>query len=232
MYGNKCDRITAKQTRKIKPTRKSVSGIYIFREENPIEFESTLERDFIMRHEFSLKVLDIIPQPCTIPFTAPNGAGYHYTPDFLVYYRAHSYGSYNDYPRPILVEVKPENLWRKHWKKWLPKWKAAWRHAQNEGWLFHICDEARIRDQALENIRFLRRYQRMQFPEEESEWILKTVRKLGIVEFHHLLARHFMGSDKAQGISHIWHLLSTRRLDCDINIPLSNNTELWIAEYE
>jgi hypothetical protein len=206
--------------------------VHVFREETPIEFESTLERDFIMRQEFNPKVLDIIPQPCTIPFTSANGRDYSYTPDFLVYYHAQSHKSFEHYPKPTLVEVKPAQLWRQNWRKWLPKWKAAWRYAQKEGWIFHIYDEDRIRDQALENIRFLRRYRRMQFPEEESEWILETVKKLGIVEFDHLLARHFMGINKAQGISHIWHLLSKGRLAFDIHEPLSNNTELWIAEYE
>lgn len=44
------------QVRKIGPTRRSVSGVYAFRGERSIEFESTLERDFLMRVEFSQPV--------------------------------------------------------------------------------------------------------------------------------------------------------------------------------
>jgi hypothetical protein len=84
---NHCDFVKPKQTRKIKPTRRSVSGIYPFRGETAIAYESTLERDFLIRKEFNLYVLDIIPQPVQIPFTSNNGQVYTYTPDFLVYYR-------------------------------------------------------------------------------------------------------------------------------------------------
>lgn len=225
---NNCDTVQSpRQSRRIGPTRRSVSGIYIFRSEMSIPFESTLERDFLIRKEFNLSVLDIIPQPVRIQFVGANGQTYTYTPDFLVYY---SLGNrhYEDYPKPLLVEIKPEKEWRKHWREWLHKWKAAWRYAQEQGWEFHIHDESRIRDQALQNIKFLERYKRMQFPVEESRWVIENVRLMGSAPFHYILARHFMGKYRAEGIAHIWHLLSTRQLDCDISRPLNDFTELWV----
>lgn len=219
------------QTRKIKPTRRSVSGIYAFRGETAIPFESTLERDFIIRKEFNQSVLDIIPQPCQIPFTTNNGRKHIYTPDFLVYYRLGNRG-YPEFPRPVLIEVKPELEWRKHWREWLPKWKAAYRFAQDRDWIFHIQDESRIRDQALANIRFLERYKRMNFPIEESLWVISNLRAMGSAPFHFLLARHFMGIYRAQGIAHLWHLLATRQLECDISRPLNDQTELWVTTDE
>lgn len=217
--------------RKIKPTRRSVSGFYAFRGETSIQFESTLERDFLIRTEFSLCVLDVISQPVQIPFVASNGQTYIYTPDFLVYYRLGN-AFYSDYPKPVLVEVKPEGEWRKHWREWLPKWKAAYRYAKEQGWEFHIRDESRIRDQAFQNIRFLERYKRMQFPVEESRWVVENVRQMGGVPFHFVLARHFMGMYQAEGIAHIWYLLATRQLDCDISRPLNDLTELWVPTNE
>jgi hypothetical protein len=79
---NQCDSVKPKQTRMIKPTRRSVSGIFPFRGETAIPYESTLERDFLIRKEFSLYVLDIIPQPVQVPLTSNNGQIYTYTPDF------------------------------------------------------------------------------------------------------------------------------------------------------
>ena len=49
--------------RKIKPTRRSVSGVVAFRRQKGIPFESTLERDFVIRTEFFRSVADIIAQP-------------------------------------------------------------------------------------------------------------------------------------------------------------------------
>lgn len=218
------------QTRTIKPTRRSVSGVYPFRGETAVPYESTLERDFIIRKEFSPSVLDIIPQPCQIPFNK-NGRKHVYTPDFLVYYRLGN-RAYPEFPRPVLVEVKPEAEWRKHWRDWLPKWKSAYRFAQEQGWAFHIHDESRIRDQSLANIQFLERYKRMSFPVEESRWVIDNLREMGSAPVHFLLARHFMGIYQAQGIAHLWHLLATRQLDCDISMPLNDQTVLWVTTDE
>jgi hypothetical protein len=225
-------RFKATQTRRIKPTRRSVSGVYMFRGETAVEFESTLERDFLVRTEFSLSALCVIPQPCQIPFLdTVTGRHETYTPDFLVYHRLGN-RSYEDYPKPVLVEVKPESEWRAHWRRWLPKWKAAYRYAQEQGWVFHIRDESRIRDQALSSITFLSRYRRMAFPEEESRWVIETVAQMGCATVDYLLVRHFMGIYRAQGIAHLWHLLATRRLDCDVSRPLNDATELWVPSDE
>lgn len=224
---NSCDRPSPKQTRQIKPTRRSVSGIFPFRGETAIPFESTLERDFLLRTEFFIDVLDVIPQPIQVPFVASNGQHYTYTPDFLVYYRLGS-KNYLDYPKPMLVEVKPAAEWRKHWRDWLPKWKAARRYARAQGWIFHLADESRIRDEVLANVRFLERYKRMVFPPEDSAAVLSSVRDMGATPIHYLLARHFMGNYRGEGIAHIWALIAIRRLECDITQPLTEFTQVWI----
>lgn len=219
------------QTRKIGPTKRSVSGRLAFRGETSLSFESTLERDFLLKAEFSLSVLDVVPQPVAVPFRGINGQSYTYTPDFLIYYRLGD-RAYDDYPKPVLVEVKPEKEWRANWRKWLPKWKAAWRYAKAQGWEFHIHDESRIRDEALANIRMLERYKRMQFDSEERVKVIDTVRTMGCTTADYLLARHFMGIYRAEGISLIWHMLSVRQLDCDITQPLNQFTNLWVPDYE
>ncbi len=230
MNNNNCDLVLPHQVRQIKPTRRSVSGFYSFRNETSIAFESTLERDFIMRKEFSLDVLDIIPQPVHIPFIR-NGRAYQYTPDFLVYFHLNNM-HYELYPKPLLVEVKPRSDIKNNLSKWREKFRAAFHYAKAQGWDFRIYDETRIRDQGLENIRFLERYKRMQFPVEESNAVIKTVKEMGSTPFHYILSRHFLGIYKAQGIAHIWHLLATRRLDCDITSPLDDFTELWTPTNE
>lgn len=226
--GNSRDCIQIAQVRKIKPTRRSVSGVLAFRGESAKPYESTLERDFLLRAEFFNDVLDVVSQPVQIEFRADSGQVYRYTPDFLVYYKLGS-RDYLDYPKPLLVEVKPESEWRTHWREWLPKWKAARRYAQAQGWAFHIVDESRIRDEALQNIRFLERYKRLRFEAEESEAVLSSVREMGSTPIHYLLARHFMGLYRAQGIAHLWHLIATRRLDCDVTQLLNDCTQVWIS---
>lgn len=237
MYNNSCDniimpKITApRQMRKIKPTRRSVSGILPFRGEVSIPFESTLERDFIIRKEFNRLVSEVIPQPVQIPFEV-NGRSYTYTPDFLVYYRT------DDYPwacgmKPLLVEVKERSDIRENWSKMRPKFRAALRFAKHNGWDFRVHDESRIRDQVFENINLLRRYKRMEFQPADTRAILSTLKTMGQAPFHYIVSRHFCGSaDVATGISHIWHLLATNLIECDMRLPLTNDTVLWVPSPE
>lgn len=232
MTRNSCDSIERRRSvRTIGRTRRSVSGTYMFRGETPIRFESTLERDFLIRKAFSRDVLEVISQPVEIPFETSDGRRFTYTPDFLVYYRLGS-RDYLDYPKPLLVEVKPKEQWRANWRKWLTKWKAAYRYAREQGWSFTIQDESRIRDQALRNIRFLDRFKRSAFSERESRAIVETLATMGSAPFHYLLSRHFMGIYEAEGIAHIWHLLATRRLECDISSPLNQQTTIWVPTDE
>lgn len=228
---NKYDYIKRGCARQVGTTRRSVSGLFPLRNGTAVAYESLLERDFIARTDFSLSVLDIIPQPTGIPFKDHQGRNQTYIPDFLVYYLLGD-RHHERYPKPLLVEVKPQEKWKENWRLWLPKWKAAWRFAQDQGYSFHIYDESRIRDQTFRNIKFLERYKMLTFCEEESLFILNALAQRGQASFDFLLNFHFVGQAKASGISHIWHLLAMRRLDCDISLPLSNKTELWIPYYE
>jgi len=198
-----------------------------------IPYESTLERDFLIRTSFSSSILDIISQPARLEYKAESGSTYPYTPDYLVYYRIDKDAPWATGRPPLLVEVKPREEIRNNWKAMKPKFRAALHHARKQGWNFAIFDESRIRDQKLDNISFLQRYKRMEFPKDESNWILNNLMNMGQAPFEHLLARHFFGKlDKAVGVSHIWHLLVTGQIECDMMQPLCNQTILWIPRNE
>jgi len=228
MDRNNCDRRQiAEPVREIPRSRRSVTGHLGWRRQQSIQYESTLERDFIIRQEFDLAVAQVISQPCRIPFVTPSGRSSHYTPDFLVIYKTNS-APLHLQQKPLLIEVKPEADWREHWREWLGKWKAARRYAASQGWQFRIMDESRIRTRALANIQFLRRYRDPVYPIEESDWIVQSVRELGSATFDYLHAKHFQGLYSEEGVAHLWSLLAQRRLDCDISRPLCRDTELWV----
>ena len=221
MCANNCDKITCSQVRKIRPTRRSVSGSYAFRGKTSIQYESTLERDFLIRHEFFLDVAEIIPQPVEIPFVASNGRQFTYTPDFLVSIRSSS--------PPMLVEVKPTNEWQQNWRIWSSKWKAARRYAKQRGWIFRISDEARIRDKTLENIKFLERYKRSSCDQHQSKSLLMTLQEKGPLCLKELLSIHNLTSEH---VALIRHLIAVRLVDCDISKPLDDFILLWIPNHE
>ena len=220
-----------KPQRKVGPTRRSVSGMYPFRKRTAIPFESTLERDFLIRTAFFRNVHDIVAQPIRIPFRTASGREATYTPDFLVTYRLGN-RPYPRYPKPRLIEVKPSDQWRRHWRSWSRKWKAAMRTAKAQGWTFHIRDESRIRDAALANIRFLERYREMTFDHEETAQLIEHIRRLGSAPMRYLVDELIAADERSVGIAHLWHLLATRVIDCDISRPLNTDTECWIPTDE
>lgn len=223
MSTNCCDYASPHQIREIRPTRRSVSGRFAFRGSVIVPFESTLERDFLRRVEFFTNVSEVIAQPVEVPFTNPDGRAYTYTPDYLVYRRSAS---------PELVEVKPAAEWRPHAREWFPKWKAARRLARSRGWTFRLFDESRIRDRALENIRFLERYGRIRFPEDESARLIGVVAAVSTLRVDDVLAVDAGIDDRRRTTAHLWHLVATRRLDVDVTRALDGNTELRVVSNE
>ena len=222
MDSNSCNRHQFSVARRVKPTTRSLSGVFAFRGEG-VAFESGLERDFLSRMEFRTDVLSVVSQPIQLDFVAHNGRSYTYTPDFLVRYHSHTR------QKPMLVEVKPEENWRKSWRDSLPKWKAALRHAKEQGWGFHIYDESRIRGQSLKNIQYLERFKRAGYEEVDLDAIIRTVSLMGIATVQYLATLHFNGAE-ALGKSHIFHLIANRRLDCDISECLDDSLEVMVPQ--
>lgn len=225
---NSCDQI--KQVRPIKPTRRSVSGYLPFRGAGGIPFESLLERDFLRRMRFSHRVESVIAQPVAVDFIDLRGCAQTYVPDFLVHYRQPLGINYQDYIKPMLVEVKPGYEWRKNWRAWSGKWKAARQYARHEGWVFSIYDESRIRGLPIENINFLERFERLDFDQEDIEMVMNTLRGMEVAPVHYLLARHFRGIYQDRGVALLWHLIATGRVECNITEPLNAYLELWVAK--
>jgi hypothetical protein len=196
--------------------------VFAFRGQG-VAFESMLERDFLSRMDFRKDVLSVVSQPVQLDFVARSGRSYTYTPDYLVHFHSRSH------LRPMLVEVKPQENWRENWRDLLPKWKAAWRYAKQQGWRFHIYDESRIRGQSLKNIQYLERFKNADYADLDLDAVVRTVAFKGVASIDYLLELHFQGAE-ALGKSHIFHLIATRQLDCDISGFLGNSLEVTVAE--
>lgn len=220
---NRCH-IIMKQVRKIKPTRMSVSGRVPYKG-NSVPYESTLERDLIIVHAFREDVKDIVAQPITIPFVK-NGITYKYTPDFFIKF-------IEDFDKPnMIIEVKPYDLWQENWRDWSDKWKTMQRYCKDNGYIFHIYDESRIRNLALNNINLLMKFKNFAIEEEDQKAVLKQVRLMGTTTIDYLLTRFYTGSLlRNHGLRVIYHLLATKQLKFDLFIKINDLTEVWV-DYE
>jgi len=207
------------KNRKIGYTYGSVSGRYSFRSEKTIAFESHLEKDLLTLLEYNDSVLDVIEQPITLEYINANGRRTTYTPDFLVYFKslpAHSVS--NPYPSPMLIEVKPEEKLRKKFDELKPKFKVAMKYAMENGYIFKIYHEKRIRGQELKNINFISRHKNLIYDRDEEERILSHLKAVGHTTVDHLLAYLYI-TDVQKGIAlgQTWHLLANKKIACDMS---------------
>lgn len=221
---------TIRSVRVVPRSYRSLTGHFASRLGPSIQFESSLERDFLTRYDFDLSVQRIVSQPCRVLYTQENGRQGHYTPDFLVIYRQDPPQS--DRPRPLamLVEVKPSEDWRKHWRKWSRKWMAARRYALQRGWIFRIMDESRIRDERLANINYLNRYRRSAVTADVCARLLLGLGARGPSTVGSILKEYFGGCDESAALIHVWHLVATRQLDANVDEPLTTKTVLWVPD--
>ena len=217
--------------RKVVPARLSVSGLYCFRGERMIAYESALERDLLRKLAFSRRVMAVETQPLTLGWRDPAGRVRHYTPDVLVHWRW--MGEYwRNRDLPWLIEVTTLRELRKHWSRWHPKFRLAARYAAERGWRFRILDESRIRDVVFQNAILLERYSRWTNT-FANDAVLADIRRAGIRTAGELVSRHFPSADRrAAALPSIWRLVATGFVDCDLTQPLGTSTDLWIPTHD
>lgn len=206
----------------------SISGNYAFRNSKIIWFESTLERDFIRRLEFNDSVLDVVSQPVKIPYLTKLGRESTYTPDMLVTFSSENFYHSEYVPKPILAEIKPNKKLQEDWDTLRLKFKAGTSYAKEQGWVFRIYDEYRIRDQYLENINYLKRFVKGQYNPAILVELSDFLRKVGQCRVSELPA-YLWSSDQniLIGIQHTWHLIATKQFSCEMSEPLTNKTIIW-----
>lgn len=209
--------------RKIKPTRRSVSGIYPFRQKESVAYESSLERDLIILHEADPQVTRIISQPVSLAFKL-NNRTYSYTPDFLILL------NHSDY-QGILVEVKPENEWREHWRKWSVKWKVAINWCKANNFQFRIYDESRIRTQKLNNIKQLNLLKNHVLEQNDIDSALQKISRIDFMSVQDYL-NEFSQEQWLQQKQIIWYLLSIGQLQANLEYPLDHNLLIWSKSYD
>ncbi len=213
--------------RKIGYTYGTSSGVYSFRNEKSIPYESLLEKDFIQLMDNNSNVIDIESQPFTLKDENFKGNKGDYTPDFLVYFKTSLYSKIQI--KPILVEVKPINKLKKDWKILKPKFKNAIKYSKEQDYHFKIFTEDRIRTQEFYNISFLNRYKDYDYDIDDINAILNHLKVIGQTTLEHLITHLFVTDfQKGNAIGLVWHLVSLDVINCDLTVKLTNCTVLWL----
>lgn len=206
--------------RKITTNRRSSRGYYSFRGEDCIAHESTVERDFVMRMEFESDVAKLVSQPVELSYIDLNGRRQRYTPDYLVYFKSDR--------KPLLVEVKEKTELLEKFEKLRPKFSAAFAAAREEGWIFKIYDERRIRGPLLDNIRKLKNYAAHTVREDEQLSILEALSKHTFPITVKSFLESYTGNrhEYLMTISRVWWLATNHQIALDLSKPLAETTHI------
>lgn len=188
-----------------------------------IGFESSLERDFVALMLFDSEVTGIEEQPVRIYYLDPvTSRRRFYTPDFLVH-RKNS--------PSLLVEVKPDDVLKRLRAELEPRFNAARDYANAEGWVFEIRTERDIRTPRLQNVRFLLPYRNRRMDPGLSTRILSHLRECGVSTVGGTVNACWNDDmEAARGLSALWFLLSTGRINTDLDRALTQDTQIKSSE--
>lgn len=142
-----------KRVREVNLKYSSLSGVVnINSVRQPIQFESSLERDFIYLLEFDREIKQYLEQPLEIGYSDDLGKNRRYIPDFIVFY----------YSRQTeVIEIKYESTLIDKKDELKFKFSAATEYCNKQGFLFKIITNKYIREERgieLQNSIFLSRY--------------------------------------------------------------------------
>jgi hypothetical protein len=219
--------MSRKPVRNIPINNRSLTGRVSTRKAGAVgEFESSLERDFLVLLDFDPAVETFTTQPLRIPWRDSEGRSRQYTPDVLVRYR-----TVEEAPnrrREWLFEVKYRDDLFQQWAYLKPALKAARRYCRERGWAFGIRTEVEIRGPRLENARFLRPYRRGDIDPSSRRAVAEAIAQATVPEPEAVLASITENVwERAELLHTLWQLVARGEVRADLSAPLGMRTRLW-----
>lgn len=207
--------------RKIPKNHLTVTGSFASRKNGSMgNFESLLEKEYMMLLDFDDDVESFEEQPVNIPVP---GVSRGYTPDVLVHF--HKDAATGQVRKPFLTEIKHTDDLKKNAEKYAPKFATAEQYAFERGWQFGLTTEKEIRTIRLTNLKFLREYRNITPNEESCIKILNLVNEMDNVASLQALLHRLAVNDEEQlyWLPVIWNLVLIRRLNINLDAAIDGD---------
>ena len=213
--------------RTIPPGHRSITGalpsLYSL---TPLQYESKLERDFLMLMEIEWWLVAIDTQPVTIEVEVA-GKGRTYTPDVLVTWHpdcAHPFRTHQ-----VFFEVKPMEVLKKDFAKLAPKYKAARRHFRRLGMDYKVVTDRAIRVPRLANALKIVPASRTSASEPLFEAICDALLahpyEMTFGRLRDLLETE--GFMRGAIVDGVYNLIGSGRIHCDLHTELTATSSLY-----
>lgn len=150
-----------------------------------------------------------------------------YVPDLLVTYRCSPSGNQRS---PELVEIKKREYLDRHAETYREKFAAATVVAEERGWVFVTRTEIDIRTQHVQNLKFLHRYRHTPADPVAVERLLAAMRRLDSPTTPETLLGSLADTLEMRAglIPVLWHLVAHGEIQADLQIPLTDSTQLFL----
>ncbi len=209
--------------RRLKKSHQNVTGRFFSVVLNRhVQFDSLLERDFILLLDMHPVIRWFAEQPLKIPFS-DGSAGQFYVPDFLIEFHGGSFMGRN-VDRPWIVEMKYCSDLITNWRKIRPKIRAGFREASRRASQFRIVTETRILSAGLENARFLRRHLNSAISSQAMDDIVRFVRAAGQMRISDLTLEPTLKPHA------VWSAIAKKLLTFNFDQRLGPETVVWVRE--
>lgn len=224
--------------RKIGPKSSCASGVFISRKQNNqiVQFESSLERDFIFLCEFDNDIIKYVDQPIKIEYKDSKGKKRVYTPDFFIEYRSSQ-------KRSEIIEIKYSNDLSNNLNLYKEKFHQASLYCRKNMLTFRILTEKEIRSEQgfyLKNISFLLKY-RETFKKSTDSLdneaknieiclnLIKALRLKNRTSINDLLTTYNSKyTTNKDTLYYIWFLISNNYISCNLKELLNKNSLIWV----
>lgn len=208
--------------RRIGKSGRSITGtLPPYRGIPALAYESSLERDFYRTLLFDLGVTDIQVQPVRLRYQHPNGRWLPYVPDVLVIY--------GDGRPPGLFEVKyVEEVLEKRLLLRV-KFRVARAYMRAQSGTFALVTERSIRASAamLKNMDMLFPFLTRTVTQQDCDDLVSALERAGECTPQRLL-EGFAAGRKGTLIPVLWHLIATKVISTDLNLPLTMQSPVWL----
>lgn len=215
--------------RKLKKSHRNVTGRFFSTLLNRlVQFDSLLERDFILLLDMHPAVRWFAEQPLKIVVRSEANDEQFYIPDFLITFHRGGFLGWTTC-KPWIVETKYCSDLRADWAKIRPKIRAGVREAHRRDAQFRIITELRIAAVDLANARFLRPYLNAAVPPEAIQGVVAAARTVGRTTIGDLASQAIsLGYDFGQVHQAIWVALAKRLIVAEFDKPFGPQTPVWV----
>jgi hypothetical protein len=214
--------------RKQKKSWQNVTGrFYSNRLRRHVQFDSMLERDFILLLDIHPSVQWFTEQPMRIRFVDAEGAHQIYVPDFQVSFTEGLFLG-RRVARPWIVETKYRRDLRENWKRIKPKLRAAIHEAERLHSAFHVVTESRLSGPPVANAKLLRRFTNADIRPDILASLLNNLRRVErttVGEFVSSASENVRSEIREQVL---WSAVARGLVLADIEQPIGMGTHVWL----